>query len=136
MIRQIPIIVGQTITSAFAGLIWLFIPFAAVAQEAAAPPPSSDYVSRAEYDKLKAEHEAEHEAMKQEMEALKTTVRQMANGMAPAAPAEGPAPAAKSSEGEQVTTNKIGQPATDGKSVATNKTGQAASDAGCKSFCR
>ncbi|MEP6698852.1 MAG: hypothetical protein ABJB09_03900 [Verrucomicrobiota bacterium] len=81
-----------------------------MAQEAAASPPSgSDYVSRAEYDKLKAEHEA----MKQEMEALKTTVRQMANGMAPPAPAEGPAPATTSSEGKQVVSTTASQAATD-----------------------
>src|SRR5438874_9087068 len=86
MIRAIPIIVSQTIASGFVALIWLLIPFAAAAQEVASSPPSSDYVSRAEYDKLKAEHEA----MKQELEALKTAVRQMANGAAPAAPAEGP----------------------------------------------
>lgn len=54
----------------------------AFGQEAA--PPGNDYVSREEYDKLKAEHEA----MKQELEALKTAVRQMANGTAPAAPVE------------------------------------------------
>jgi len=56
------------------------------AEDAAPSPPSSDYISRAEYDKLKAEHEA----MKKEMAELKTAVRQMANGTAPAAPAEGP----------------------------------------------
>jgi hypothetical protein len=59
---------------------------AMMAQDVTPSPPSSDYVSRAEYDKLKAEHEA----MKQELEALKAAVRQMANGTAPAAPAEGP----------------------------------------------
>jgi hypothetical protein len=100
MMRAIPIIVNQTITSAFVALIWLFIPFAAMAQDAAPSPSSSDYVSRAEYDKLKAEHEA----MKQEMEALKTTVLQMANGTAPAAPAEGPAPKAAPNEDKQVVT--------------------------------
>jgi hypothetical protein len=55
-------------------------------------PSASDYVSRAEYDKLKAEHEA----MKKELDALKATVRQMAKAPAPApvaAPAEAPAPA-------------------------------------------
>ena len=93
MMRAIPIIVNQTITSAFVALIWLLIPFAAIAQDAAQP--SSNYVSRAEYDKLKAEHEA----MKQELETLKTVVRQMAHGMAPAAPAEGPA-----LQGKQVVT--------------------------------
>src|SRR5437870_214722 len=100
MMRAISIIVCQTTASALMALICLFIPFAAMAQEAASSPPSSDYVSRAEYDKLKAEHEA----MKQEVEALKTTVRQMANGMAPAVPAEGPPAKAKPSEGKQVVT--------------------------------
>jgi hypothetical protein len=57
-------------------------------QDAAAPAPSGDYVSRTEYDKLKAEHDA----MKKEMDTLKKMVRQMANGTAPAAPAEGPNP--------------------------------------------
>jgi hypothetical protein len=69
---------------------------AMMAQDVTPSPPSSDYVSRAEYDKLKAEHEA----MKQELEALKTAVRQMANGAAPAAPAEGPTKTA--AEGKQV----------------------------------
>jgi hypothetical protein len=100
MMRAISIIVRQTMASAFVALICLFNPFAAMAQEAASSPPSSDYVSRTEYDKLKAEHEA----MKQEVEALKTTVRQMANGMAPAVPAEGPPAKAKPSEGKQVVT--------------------------------
>ena len=69
------------------------------AQDAAPSPPTPDYVSRAEYDKLKAEHEA----MKTEMEALKTAVRQMANGTAPAAPAEGPPMKAfKGESGKQV----------------------------------
>ena len=43
--------------------------------------PPSDYVSRAEYDRLKAEHDS----MKVELETLKSTVRQVANGTAPAA---------------------------------------------------
>src|SRR3984893_10749432 len=91
------------------------IPFAAMAQEApSSPPPSapslspssppSDYVSRAEYEKLKAEHEA----MKQEMEALKAVVQQMANGTAPAVPTETPAPkvaeTAEAESGKQVAT--------------------------------
>src|SRR5881392_229464 len=67
---------------------------AMMAQEVTSSLPSSDYVSRAEYDKLKAEHEA----MKQELETLKTAVRQMANGTNPAAPAEGPAKAAAESK--------------------------------------
>src|SRR6516162_1695954 len=57
-------------------------------QPTAASPPSGDYVSRAEYDKLKAEHEA----MKTRMEALEKMVQQMANGTAPAAPPEAPPP--------------------------------------------
>jgi len=103
VIRTIPIIVSQTIASAVVALICLLLPFAVIAQDAASSPPSSDYVSREEYDKLKTEHEAmktEHEAMKQELEALKTAVRQMANGIVPAAPAEGPTRAAP--EGKQV----------------------------------
>ena len=95
MIRAIPIM-NQTVAAAFVALICLCIPFAVMAQEAASSPPSPDYVSRAEYDKLKAEHEA----MKNELEALKTTVRQMANGAVPAAPAEGPTKTAP--EGKQV----------------------------------
>src|SRR5712691_3461099 len=104
MNRAISITVSQTIASAFVALIWLFIPFAAMGQDAALSPPPSDYVSRAEYDKLKAEHEA----MKTELDALKTAVRQMA-GTAPAAPAEGPAAAAKPSEGKQVVTTTTSQ---------------------------
>jgi hypothetical protein len=100
-----PMILNRTITGAFVALICLVIPLAAVAQDAASSPPSSDYVSRAEYDKLKAEHEA----MKKELEALKTAVRQMANGTVPAVPAEGPAPAAKPSEGKQVVTTTTSQ---------------------------
>src|SRR6266702_1605737 len=96
MIRAIPIIVSRTITSGFVALIWLFIPFAATAQDVALSPPSSDYVSRAEYDKLKAEHEA----MKQELDALKATVQQM-TARAAQAPAEA-APGKAVSEGKQV----------------------------------
>ena len=107
--RAIPIIINQTILGPFVALIWLFIPFAAMGQEAAPSPPSSDYVSRGEYDKLKAEHEA----MKIEMDALKTAVRQMANGTAPAAPAEGPAPATNAVDGKQVVTTTTRQAATD-----------------------
>jgi hypothetical protein len=95
MTRAIPIM-NQTVAAAFVALICLCIPFAVMAQEAASSPPSPDYVSRAEYDKLKAEHEA----MKSELEALKTAVRQMANGAVPAAPAEGPTKTAP--EGKQV----------------------------------
>ena len=103
MIRATPTIVNQTVAAAVVALISLSFPFAAMAQDAASSPPSSDYVSREEYDNLKTEHEAmktEHEAMKKELDALKTAVRQMANGAAPAAPAEGPTRAAP--EGKQV----------------------------------
>jgi hypothetical protein len=66
-----------------------------------------DYVSRAEYDKLKAEHEAmmtEHEAMKQELEALKATVQQMAAGTVAEAPRKktAPPPSEGPNEGKQV----------------------------------
>src|SRR5438874_12272750 len=87
-------IMNRTIPSILAALA-LTIPFKVSAQDAASTPAqesasasSSDYVSRAEYDKLKTEHDA----MKKELNALKTAVRQMANGSAPAAPAEGPNP--------------------------------------------
>src|SRR6266566_3756877 len=96
MIRAIPMIVRQTITGAFVALIWLSISLAAMAQDVALSPPSSDYVSRAEYDKLKAEHEA----MKQELDALKATVQQM-TARAAQAPAEA-APEQAVSEGKQV----------------------------------
>jgi hypothetical protein len=98
MMRPIPIIVSQTISGALVALTWLFIPLAAMGQDPVSP--SSDYVSRAEYDKLKAEHEA----MKQELEALKTVVQQMAKGAVPPAPAEGPP-----SEGKQVVTATTSQ---------------------------
>src|SRR5436190_1647935 len=94
MVRAIPIIVNQTIPCAFVALICLFSQSAALAQDTAPSPPSSDYVSRAEYDKLKAEHEA----MKQELDALKATVQQMTAAAAPA-PAEA-APKKPISEGK------------------------------------
>src|SRR6266576_6783389 len=96
MIRAIPIIVNQTIACAFVALICLFSQSAALAQDTAPSPPSSDYVSRTEYDKLKAEHEA----MKQELDALKATVQQMTTPAAPA-PAEA-APKKPISEEKQV----------------------------------
>src|SRR5438093_6684860 len=96
MVRAIPIIVNQTIPCAFVALICLFSQSAALAQDTAPSPPSSDYVSRAEYEKLKAEHEA----MKQELDALKATVQQMTARAAPA-PAEA-APGKAVSEGKQV----------------------------------
>jgi len=81
----------------------LFLGSAGIYAQENNPPASDDYVSRAEYDKLKAEHEA----MKEELEGLKTTVRQMANGTAPAAPpAEGPSTTKKlPEEGKQVVTD-------------------------------
>src|SRR6266513_2928956 len=96
MIRGIQIIVDRTIAVAFIALICLFSPSAATAQDAAPSPPSSDYVSRTEYDKLKADHEA----MKQELDALKATVQQMTTPAAPA-PAEA-APKKPISEEKQV----------------------------------
>jgi len=61
--------------------------------QSVATSPPSNYVSRAEYDKLKAEHEAmktEHDAMKQELDALKETVKQLTAAATPA-PAAGSA---------------------------------------------
>src|SRR6266567_1548462 len=98
MIRAIPIIVNQTIACAFVALVCSFSPAAAMAQDTAPSPASSDYVSRGEYDKLKTEHEA----MKQELDALKATVQQMTAGAAQA-PAEA-APGKAVSEGKQVVT--------------------------------
>src|SRR6266496_4601419 len=95
MIRAIPMIVRHRITGAFVALIWLSISFVAMAQDVALSPPSSDYVSRAEYDKLKAEHEA----MKQELDALKATVKQLT-----VSAAQAPAPGKAVSEGKQVVT--------------------------------
>jgi hypothetical protein len=132
VIRAIPIIVSQTIASAVVALISLLFPFAAMAQDAASSPPSSDYVSRTEYDKLKAEHEAmkqEHEAMKQELEALKTTVQQMAKATAPAAQTEEPSAAkAAAPEGKQVVTTTTSQaatamPSTEAEAVPTETSG-------------
>jgi hypothetical protein len=78
-----------------------------IGAQAPANSPSSDYVSRAEYDKLKAEHEAmmaEHETMKQELEALKVTVRQMTTGAVAEAPRSETATSApeEPNEGKQV----------------------------------
>lgn len=107
MNRTIPSVVNLASLCALGAAALLFAPFTVAAQDAAAPPP--DYVSRAEYDKLKADHEA----MKKELDALKTAVQQMANGTAPAAPAEGPATAGKQSEGKQVVSAVPPQGATD-----------------------
>src|SRR6266496_702776 len=96
MVRSILTIVNQTILCGLGALICLFSPSAAMAQDvASSPPPSSDYVSREEYDKLKTEHEA----MKQELEALKATVQQLTVG---ASPAPAPAPEKAVSEEKQV----------------------------------
>ena len=79
------------------------------AQQEQSPPPDK-YVSREEYEKLKAKHEAmktEHEAMKQELDALKKVVRQMANKTAVSA--EGPARATTPSEGKQVVSTTSSQ---------------------------
>jgi hypothetical protein len=85
----------------FFALLFLCRPIS-YAQEG--PPPEENYVSREEYDKLKAEHEA----MKKELDALKAMVGQMANGTAPAVSAEGPSATVKgtkaTSEGKQVVT--------------------------------
>ena len=75
----------------------------------AANPAASDYVSRAEYDKLKAEHEA----MKKELDALKTAVRQMANGTVPAGSREPETPAEAPSGGKQVVATTSAAAATD-----------------------
>src|SRR6266496_1266134 len=96
MKRATPIIMNQTTAGAFVALTWLFIPSAAIAQDVASSPPPSDYVSRVEYDKLKAEHEA----MKQELDALKATVQQL-TAAPPPAHAEA-APGKAVSEGKQV----------------------------------
>lgn len=102
MIRAIPIIVNQTIAGSFVALICLFSQSAAMPQDVAPPPPTSDYVSRAEYDKLKAEHEA----MKQELEALKAQIGELAK-------APVPSPAAAPAEGKQVVTEMPSQAATE-----------------------
>src|SRR5947207_3114547 len=103
MIRASPIIVDQTIAVGFVALICLFSPSAALAQDAApSPPPPSDYVSRAEYDKLKTEHEA----MKQELETLKAQIGQLAKGPMPA-------PAAAAAESKQGVTGAPAQAATE-----------------------
>ena len=112
------------ITSIFLAVALIATPALLHAQDAAAsptqnaaPPPSADYVSRTEYDKLKAEHEA----MKKELEALQSAVRQMANGTAPAAPAEGPEPKTGPSEGKQVAT--AAPPSTEVEAVSTESSG-------------
>jgi hypothetical protein len=114
------------ITCLVLALALIVTPALLQAQDATAPPaqgvanpPSSDYVSRAEYDKLKAEHEA----MKKELEALKTAVREMATKPVAAAPAQQPAPPAElPSEGKQVataTTPPAATPSTEAETVST-----------------
>jgi len=93
MNRAISSVINGTILCGLVAAAVLLIPLTVTAQEAASSP---DYVSRAEYDKLKADHEA----MKKELEALKTAVRQMANGDVPVAPAEGPAPVKTAAKGK------------------------------------
>jgi hypothetical protein len=121
--RAIPPTVSQTIAGGFVALIWLFIPLAAMAQDAASSPPSSDYVSRAEYDKLKAEHEA----MKEEVAALRKAVQQMANGTEPANPAEVPsAPKVAEPEAKQVAPTATSQavaPSTEVEAVSAEVSG-------------
>lgn len=102
------------------GVLFLCRPIS-YAQESS--PSGENYVSREEYDKLKAEHEAmktEHEAMKKELDALKAMVGQMANGTASTVSAEGSSATAKevtkaAPEGKQVAT----EAASEGKQVAT-----------------
>jgi hypothetical protein len=95
------VMVNRTIIRAFGVALFLIVPLLARAHEPS-PSPDSDYVSRAEYDKLKAEHEA----MKQELKALKEQIGQLAKGPMPA-------PAATSAEGKQVVTGAPPQAATD-----------------------
>src|ERR1700694_2679486 len=116
MNRAIPPVVDRITRCALASAALLLIPRTVTAQDAASCP---DYVSRSEYDKLKAEHEA----MKKELEALKTAVRQMANGDVPGAPAEGPPPAASPTEGKQVATAPTVTPSTAVEAVSTEASG-------------
>jgi len=108
---------NRPILSAFAAAAFLF-PFTLSGQQAASSPPqesaspsSSDYVSRAEYDKLKSEHDS----MKQELDALKAAVRQMANGTVPAAAREARPPA----EAKEVGSAKESQTAAPSTASAT-----------------
>ena len=65
MKRAIFSVANPSIPCAMVTVALLAIPYTMVAQDVATSPPP-DYVSRAEYDKLRAEHEA----MKQELEAF------------------------------------------------------------------
>src|SRR5713101_5899122 len=104
-------IMNRTILPGLAAVA-LLVPFRLNAQDAAASPAqdaaspaSSDYVSRAEYDKLKAEHET----MKEELDTLKNMVRQMANGTAPVAPREAAPPVETPSAAKQVVSTTSSQ---------------------------
>jgi hypothetical protein len=107
----------------------LLVPFRLNAQDAAvspaqdaASPASSDYVSRAEYDKLKAEHET----MKEELDTLKNMVRQMANGTAPAAPREAAPPVETPSAAKQVvstTSSQAAAPSGEAETVSADLSG-------------
>jgi hypothetical protein len=88
---------NSIIRCGLAATVFALIPLATRGQDAPVPS-SSDYVSRAEYDKLKAEHDA----MKKELDSLKTAVRQMANGTVPAASAEAAPPAEAPTENKQI----------------------------------
>jgi hypothetical protein len=119
MNRAIPLGLSVTIGSALLVLISLSVRLPAVAQGAApspassgaaSSPPSSDYVSRAEYERLKAEHEA----MKKELDDLKATVRQMTTAATPSPTPATPAVAAAPPEGP----NPATAPAPEGKEVA------------------
>jgi hypothetical protein len=129
-------IIGSWIARIFLPIALATMPALLQAQDATASPaqgvanpPSSDYVSRTEYDKLKAEHEA----MKKELESLKTAVQQMTNAGAPAtaaekpaAPTKGPPPAASASEEKQVataTTPQAATPSTETETVPTELSG-------------
>ena len=122
--------VDSSIASIFLAVVITSAPILLQAQEATAPPPpaapnppSPDYVSREEYDKLKTEHEAmktEHEAMKQELEALKATVQQLTAG---ASPAPAPAPEKAVSEEKQVVTPAPPVASTEAETVPTESLG-------------
>src|SRR5579859_7176097 len=79
--------IGRWIAGICSAVVLMTVPALVQAQDAANPS-SPDFVSRAEYDKLKAEHEA----MKKELDVLKTAVRQMAAGTVAEAPRKKTAP--------------------------------------------
>ncbi len=135
MIRFIPTALVVVVAAFATAAALLLNPFTTRAQDVPAPSadagasPASNYVSRAEYDKLKAEHEA----MKNELESLKAAVQQMTNASAPAtaaekpaAPAKGPPPAPSVSEEKQVataTTPQAATPSTEVETVPTEPSG-------------